>query len=51
MSELLDKQVDTQNENKILAFTQALVEEKMTVTQKILLTGGLYKAVSEDRLV
>ena len=63
MSELLDKQVDTQNENlkiKIPGFTQALAckvcdenESRRKIQlpcKKILLEGGLYKAVSEDWL-
>ena len=59
---MLDKQVDTENENlkiKIPGFTQALVkcvmkikvEEKRLPHKNLLLKGGLYKAVSEDWLV
>ena len=61
MSELLDKQVDTENENlKIIipGFTQALVKCVMKIKGKndcrikvFLLKRGLYKAVSEDWLV
>ena len=65
MSELLDKQVDTENENlkiKIPGLMQALlkcamkikkVEEKkkQLLRRNFLLKGGLYKAVSEDWLV
>ena len=65
MSELLDKQVDTEIENlkiKIPGFTQALVKcamkikknqkKIMTAVQKyLLLKGEFYKAVSEDWLV
>ena len=62
MSELLDKQIDTEIENlkiKIPGFMQALVKcamkikknwkKIMTALQKyLLLKGGFYKAVSED---
>ena len=61
MCELVDKQVDTQNENlkiKILRFTQALVEvvmkikknskKKLLQCKKTSMKGGLYKVVSED---
>ena len=50
MSELLDNQGDTQNENKN---TQALIEVAMKIRKvdchaKKFKKGGLYKAVSED---
>ena len=54
MSELLDNQIDTQNENlkiKIPGFMQALVEvvtKKQLPHKKFLMKGGLYKAVTED---
>ena len=60
MSEIIiDKQVDTQNENlkiKFLGFTQALVKCAMKIikndccAKNFLLKGGLYEAVSEDWL-
>ena len=59
MSELLDNQVDTQNENlqiKILGFMQAIIEVVMKEIRKLpykisLLKGEDYKAISEDWLV
>ena len=64
MSELLDKQVDTENlEINIPGFMQALVKCAMKIKESrrkkkidcrikiFLLKGGLYKAVSEDWLV
>ena len=63
MSELLDKQVDTENKNlkiKIPGLTQALVKCAMKIKESgrkkrlprknFLLKGGLYKTVSEEWL-
>ena len=54
MSELLDNQVDTQNENlkiEILGFTQDLVEVVMKRKKRLphkKIGGFYYKAVSKD---
>ena len=57
MSELLNNQIDTQNENlkiKIPGFTQALIEVAMKIKKNdcciknFVMKEGLYKAVSEE---
>ena len=54
MSELLDKQVDTQNENlkiTIPGFTQALTHRgcgENKLEEKTICHAKLYKAISED---